>query len=74
MPREKNKEIRIDLCINMFSMDQPLSKLNELVRPSLLTPLFLVISIEQLFDMVPDIHPRLILPGVDKRDLHVSRD
>ena len=30
--------------------------------------------VKQLFDVVPDIHSRLVLPGVDKRDLHLSID
>jgi hypothetical protein len=51
-------------------MDQPFLNLNKLVRAiPFLIPARGIMG-EKLFDMVPDIHSCLILPGVNKRDLH----
>ena len=67
--REKDHKVRICLMVNMLSMDEPLLDFNEHVGPCLLLP---PSGIEHLFYVVPYVHSRLILPGVDQRNLHYS--
>jgi hypothetical protein len=67
MPRKKDQEIRIRPAVDMLRMDEPLLNLDELVRPVRFLP---HPGIEHLLDMVPYIHSRLVLPGVNQRNFH----
>jgi len=61
MPGEKDHQVGINRCIHIFGMDQPSFRFKKCIRPPLLLPLPTGISGQQLFDMVPDVHSRLIL-------------
>ena len=70
MPREKDYQIGFYPFIHTAGMDQPFLYLKKFIRPPLLLPSPIGIVSQQLFDMEPDVHSRLILPGVDERDFH----
>jgi hypothetical protein len=57
----------------MFCMNQTLSDFIKLISTILILAPPRNNRFKKLFEVVPDIQSRLILPGVDKRDLHVSR-
>jgi hypothetical protein len=74
MPGEKDKEICINLYINMFCMDQTLRHIIEIIGTILIPVPLRNNRTKKVFDVVTDIHSRRVLPGVDKSDLHVRRD